>query len=46
MNKWTRFSLLTGTLLATAGGCETSLQEQLAAFSRDFFLQALAAYLL
>lgn len=46
MTKWTRFSLITGTLLATAGGCETSLQQQLATFSRDFFLQALAAYLL
>ena len=46
MNKWTRFSLLTGTLLAMAGGCETSLQQQLAVFSRDLFLQALAAYLL
>lgn len=46
MNKWTQFGLLTGTLLVTASGCEISLQEQLVGFSRDFFLQALVAYLL
>ena len=46
MNKWTRFSSLTNTVLATAGGCEPSVQQQSTAFSRDFFLQALGAYLL
>ena len=46
MTQWTRFSLLAGTLLATAAGCDTSLQQQVVSFPRDFFLQALAAYLL
>ncbi|HOW69563.1 MAG TPA: hypothetical protein PKY77_03090 [Phycisphaerae bacterium] len=38
-----RFSI---TLLAIVGGCETSLQEQVATLAKDFFLEALAAYLL
>jgi len=45
MNKRNGFGLFSITLLAMVGGCETDLREQLATFLKDFFLQALAAYL-
>ncbi|MBP7936574.1 MAG: hypothetical protein KA354_18185 [Phycisphaerae bacterium] len=45
MSKRSGLGLFSITLLAIVGGCETSLQAQLATLAKDFFLQALAAYL-
>lgn len=46
MSGRTRCNRIAGTPGAAVGGCETRVQEQAIAFSRDFPLQCPAAYLL